>query len=696
LKKTTRNIIFYSLLIALPLAVVIGVLLPVKHNRYKAKIINTEYLQHKSKIYVDWDNDNFSEEVRIDKNMVGKASLNVYMHDGSMLDQYDLETELIYDVPRPFADDFDNDGYKELFLLTQNRDSVFLNGFDFNDRSFFTNRQFIDKVPLLEGANDFSCGIRQAFDADNDGIKEILISINAGFSLHPRKLYLFNSITNTIVTTPEIYTKINPHMVFDLDGDGTKEIISNTQATNNTENAADSLNLPFPDSLAWAFVFNADLSFKFPPRSFPGTISQVSLFPVQFENKYRILCLHSNRGQDGPESSLLLLDWQGNELKKTALPKTEQGINHQLIPVDLDFGKFILRLSNGSKYLINAGLNLDRKIKRDEFIATSAPRKIHTSDSTFLYALVNKRKNEIALATPDLKHLVPLGIPALNSRQIISVEKAGETTYLHIHDSEAGYTVLFQKDRLFYLKFFIYPIVYLILTWLTFLVLRTQRRRIEKQYETEKRLSELQFQNIKNQLTPHFTFNVLNSIGRMVRSGESEEAYDYLSKNAKMLRSLMDEANDVTRTLAKEIDFVKDFLALQKLRFKDRYQFNIDLDPTLDLSVKIPKMIIHTYVENALKHGLNDMREGGVLTIKAAKIPHHKILFEISDNGRGMEKLQLSENGGNGLKMMEQYYRLFEEYYGYKIKVSFEKLNPENKVNPGTRVVVLLQLPGIR
>jgi LytS/YehU family sensor histidine kinase len=179
----------------------------------------------------------------------------------------------------------------------------------------------------------------------------------------------------------------------------------------------------------------------------------------------------------------------------------------------------------------------------------------------------------------------------------------------------------------------------------------------------------------------------------MVRSGEAEEAYDYLSKNAKMLRSLMDEANEVTRTLAKEIDFVKDYLKLQELRFKDRYRFILDIDPAIKLSVKIPKMIIHTYVENALKHGLADMREGGILKVQVTKIPHHSIRFEISDNGKGITKSQIEANNGKGLKMMEEYYRLFEKYYGYEIRVSMEKLNPENKENPGTRVLIIIKLP---
>jgi LytS/YehU family sensor histidine kinase len=243
------------------------------------------------------------------------------------------------------------------------------------------------------------------------------------------------------------------------------------------------------------------------------------------------------------------------------------------------------------------------------------------------------------------------------------------------------------------LEFLIYPGIYLLFLFLSYALLRSQQKRIIKQYETEKRLTELQFQNIKNQLTPHFTFNVLNSIGRMVKSGESEEAYNYLSKNSKMLRMLMNEANELTRTLNNEIKFVKDYLNLQKLRFKDRYQFKMNVDDNIDLAVLVPKMIIHTYVENAIKHGLNDLKSGGILTVDIKKVGNYNYIFEISDNGTGIKEEQFRVNNGKGLIIMDEYFKLFEDYYRYKIKTTASNLHPHNKIQPGTRIIIDLQLP---
>jgi LytS/YehU family sensor histidine kinase len=179
----------------------------------------------------------------------------------------------------------------------------------------------------------------------------------------------------------------------------------------------------------------------------------------------------------------------------------------------------------------------------------------------------------------------------------------------------------------------------------------------------------------------------------MVKSGESEEAYNYLSKNSKLIRTLMDESNKITRSLKQEISFVEDYLALQKIRFKERYDFTIEIKGEVNLNVEIPKMIIHTYVENAIKHGLSKIRENGKLEIEISQSSKRKYTFVVSDNGSGIDPVQVEQNKGRGLKLMDEYFRLFEDYYDYKISTSIGQKNPERPGQPGTIVQISLELP---
>jgi LytS/YehU family sensor histidine kinase len=146
-----------------------------------------------------------------------------------------------------------------------------------------------------------------------------------------------------------------------------------------------------------------------------------------------------------------------------------------------------------------------------------------------------------------------------------------------------------------------------------------------------------------------------------------------------------------TRTLAEEIRFVKDYLAIQEFRFKERYQTNFSVDEKVDLKLLVPKMVLHTYVENAVKHAFKNIYSGGILEIKVDVLPNG-VLFTVRDNGNEEEfTIGTSENPGKGIKIMESYYRLFEKHHNCKIYSSFANLNNNNSGNPGTEVNVSIK-----
>jgi hypothetical protein len=140
---------------------------------------------------------------------------------------------------------------------------------------------------------------------------------------------------------------------------------------------------------------------------------------------------------------------------------------------------------------------------------------------------------------------------------------------------------------------------------------------IEKErYQLEAILKENQYQNLKTQLNPHFLFNSLNSIRTLIdlNPSQSKEAVTRLSS---LLRSSLQMSKLKTVSLKQEIETVKDYLAIEKIRFEERLSFTINIPEDGTLQVQVPPMMLQTLVENAVKHGISKSKLGGNICLDA-------------------------------------------------------------------------------
>ena len=131
--------------------------------------------------------------------------------------------------------------------------------------------------------------------------------------------------------------------------------------------------------------------------------------------------------------------------------------------------------------------------------------------------------------------------------------------------------------------------------------------------QLESLIKELELKTIKAHINPHFIFNSLNSIRALVDENP-ERAREAVTELSNILRSSMQAEKLETVTFEKELDIVKDYLALENMRFEDRLrvEYRVDED-TLDQPV--PPMMLQTLVENAIKHGISKQISGGVIRI---------------------------------------------------------------------------------
>lgn len=169
--------------------------------------------------------------------------------------------------------------------------------------------------------------------------------------------------------------------------------------------------------------------------------------------------------------------------------------------------------------------------------------------------------------------------------------------------------------------------------------------RIKRNLESERREMELQF--LKSQLNPHFLFNSLNNIYSLAYQ-KSDKTADAIMKLSEIMRYMIYESNTPTVSLSKEVDYLKSYIELQKIRFKDGAYVEMNLNGEIDDQKIVPLMLI-SFVENAFKHGVvNDPDE----PIKINIIANQKILhFSVINKKNQQNK---DAQGGVGLPNVER------------------------------------------
>jgi anti-sigma regulatory factor (Ser/Thr protein kinase) len=133
---------------------------------------------------------------------------------------------------------------------------------------------------------------------------------------------------------------------------------------------------------------------------------------------------------------------------------------------------------------------------------------------------------------------------------------------------------------------------------------------------------------LKSQLNPHFLFNALNGLRSLI-ADEPARAREGVTQLARMLRYTLASGDDDMVSLDRELEMVDDYLALESLRLEDRLKVEREIDPAAQ-SARVPTMLLQTLVENAIKHGIAQLREGGTLRI-LARVDGNKLLLRVEN-----------------------------------------------------------------
>ncbi len=238
---------------------------------------------------------------------------------------------------------------------------------------------------------------------------------------------------------------------------------------------------------------------------------------------------------------------------------------------------------------------------------------------------------------------------------------------------------------------YLYGLVALLvlLALISFLFIR--HNRLQAQYD----LIGLEQRLLRAQMNPHFIFNSLCAVQDFILADKPQDANIFLTKIARLMRNILENSREEYIPLGKEIETVRLYLDLQKLRFENEFQYNIALDEAIDPeNISVPPMFTQPCVENSIEHGLLPLKEKGHIEISYC-INNGLLKLEILDNGIGRDEAAERASGKEAKRSVSKV--LTEERLGYyrktlkKKEIGMEIVDLfDNNKPAGTKVVIML------
>jgi two-component system LytT family sensor kinase len=175
--------------------------------------------------------------------------------------------------------------------------------------------------------------------------------------------------------------------------------------------------------------------------------------------------------------------------------------------------------------------------------------------------------------------------------------------------------------------------------------------------EEEKQLIHARLATLRGQINPHFLFNTLNTITALIRT-DAEKAREMTRKLSQIFRKSLEDVSD-THSLMEEMDFIDNYLSIEKVRFGDKLTVKKEMGPGTD-SFEVPTMILQPLVENAVKHGISRRSDGGLVSISSRRMGKGvEITIENEGPGQGPYRLEDMLSKGIGLRNVKERLELY-------------------------------------
>jgi len=266
-------------------------------------------------------------------------------------------------------------------------------------------------------------------------------------------------------------------------------------------------------------------------------------------------------------------------------------------------------------------------------------------------------------------------------------DKKEQQLALYAEQAEVQRLRILQRNRML-LAIAGAAILLLLIAYLLFQQSRVRSR--QKALELEQKL-------LRSQMNPHFIFNSLIAIQSYIYNKDALQAGDYLAKFAELVRHTLISSRTELISLQKEIEMMNVYLDLQKLRFENHFEYELQVDDQLDVDeLYIPPMFAQPFIENAIEHGLRHRKAGGTVIIRYLEHEKNVLRIIITDDGIGREaSAKLGEKSGHrsmGIAITEERLSVLSKKYGRKFTLHTRDLTDDMGINAGFEVRIDIPL----
>ena len=220
---------------------------------------------------------------------------------------------------------------------------------------------------------------------------------------------------------------------------------------------------------------------------------------------------------------------------------------------------------------------------------------------------------------------------------------------------------------------------------------RLQAQRKAEVLQIESDLRESRMKAIRSQLNPHFIFNALNSIQYLFYSGDKKVASQFMSDFATLMRNVLDMSSKAEVSISDEIKMLTHYLELEKMRMENAFNFSFEVGSGIDQEqVNLPTMLLQPYVENAVKHAFQGVKDGGDLLVSFNQIGSD-LCVVVEDNGVGLKGSAGSDHKSFSTKANAERVKMINESRNQSVNVKMEDLSESDDAS-GTRVTINIPL----
>ncbi len=698
MKSRLINILASPYFVAIPVAVVLILLLPISNSLYKIELKEKLVANKKDShvVFSDLNNDGIDEQILFFHNNVkNQAAVKVLSDNFVNYDVWNFNGIYQKASTNFFIEDLNNDKLLEIYVIYSRNDSVFMSvGQPYPDKEHLLTDKFITTIDNMNGEIDYTIDEPIVYDLNNDGWDELIFDLKAGFSLQPRILISYDRKNNQFNCSKSTGAFINLRAIADLNNDGHAEIYCGSSSTANIH---DSLGYKYNDYSSWLMIFDKNMNLIKDPVENPGLNTSINLTLFKDNNKNDLIAILLKNATNNQiqieylsqnETPLLTktIDFNDDNLSK-------QTTNILFIPVYIQDKNYILLMFDEENFtLIDAEGNI-RKIKKSANITSFIKQEDFDCDrnNEFLFMNID---GKLIIFDENLQHptLAPTNIsPFELHKDNIGIKHNGdEPSEIYLGTSDYLYLFSYEIDYQYYLKYLYWLIIYTLTVLFFKGVIKVQNIQQIRKKRIEETINSLQYKTIKSQIDPHFMFNVLNGLAINVANSNTEEAYNQILMFSHLLRQQMTRIDKLNITLKEEIEFVESYLALEKFRFKDDFEYKINILNDVNLNFIIPRMLIQFLAENSIKHGLKHLTSKKQLTISISGI--NNVIITVEDNGIGRkEAAKYQTDSGQGLQLLNKLIRLHKKTCNKEITFEYIDLKDDEGNSMGTRVVVWVE-----